>query len=61
MNRDWHQQHKLPRSATEQQRLQWHLEHCRNCSCRPFPKGLLAKLTEEQRRQLENETRARSA
>jgi hypothetical protein len=29
--------------------------------CRPFPKGLLAKLTEEQNRQLEDETLRRSA
>jgi hypothetical protein len=56
MNREWHLQHKMPASATEQQRVQWHLEHTRNCSCRPFPMGLLANLTDEQRRQIEDRT-----
>jgi hypothetical protein len=61
MNREWHKQHRMPTTATEQQRLQWHLEHTRNCSCRPFPESLLAKLTDEEKRQMGNEANHRSA
>ena len=57
MNREWHQQHKMPNSATEQQRLEWHLDHTRNCSCRPFPKRLLANLTAEQEQKLKETLR----
>jgi hypothetical protein len=44
MNREWHKQHKMPERATENERIEWHLEHARNCTCRPVPKGLLAKM-----------------
>jgi hypothetical protein len=52
MNREWHKQHKMPGAATEKQRIAWHLAHARNCSCRPFPKGLLAKLNVDQRSEI---------
>jgi hypothetical protein len=51
MNKDWHKQHRMPRDASPRERVQWHLEHAKNCSCRPFPKGLLSKLSEQERRQ----------
>jgi hypothetical protein len=43
MNREWHKEHKMPAGATEKERIEWHLEHTRNCTCRPFPKKLLVK------------------
>jgi hypothetical protein len=49
MNREWHKQHKMPSAASAQQRVEWHLEHNRNCACRPFPPGLLSRLSEDQR------------
>ena len=49
MNREWHKQHKMPRTVTAKERVEWHFEHTRNCSCRPFPKGLLPKLSKEQK------------
>jgi len=52
MNKDWHKQHRMPRDASPRERVQWHLEHAKNYSCRPFPKGLLSKLSEQERRQL---------
>jgi hypothetical protein len=30
--------------ATEKDRTAWHLEHAKNCACRPAPKELLSKL-----------------
>jgi len=49
MNREWHKEHKMPRTVTAKERVKWHLEHVRNCSCRPFPQGLLPRLSEKQR------------
>jgi hypothetical protein len=52
MNREWHQQHKMPSPATEAERVKWHLEHAQACACRPFPSGLMNKLSEAERRQV---------
>jgi hypothetical protein len=44
INKEWHLAHKMPKNPTFEQRLEWHREHNKNCSCRPwFP----AKLKEE--------------
>lgn len=44
MNKLWHSQHVLPRSASLQERLVWHQEHQQVCGCRPIPIRLLAAL-----------------
>jgi hypothetical protein len=46
MNREWHEEHKMPERATEQQRIAWQIEHRDQCGCRPIPKQLLAKMEE---------------
>ncbi len=61
MNREWHKQHAMPSGATEKQRIKWHLEHTRNCACRPFPRGLLAKLSEAEKRQIAEASGRRQA
>jgi hypothetical protein len=43
VNREWHEQHRMPKNATLQQRMDWHLAHSASCSCRPMP----AKLREQ--------------
>jgi hypothetical protein len=52
VNRAWHREHKMPEGAKAKERIGWHLEHTRNCACRPFPKGLMAQLSDEQRQQV---------
>jgi hypothetical protein len=52
MNKDWHNQNRMPRNASPKERIQWHIEHVKNCSCRPFPKELRSKLSEEEQRLL---------
>ena len=42
INRGWHLAHPMPPRATREQRIEWHLEHSQNCSCRPVPAGLAA-------------------
>lgn len=40
LNREWHEQHRMPANATLQQRIDWHLAHAAHCSCRPIPEKL---------------------
>lgn len=44
MNADWHRAHPMPPRATEQQRVEWHLEHTELCACREVPPGLREKV-----------------
>lgn len=43
INKEWHEKHKMPKNPTKEERLKWHLEHTKNCSCRPMPKNLMSK------------------
>lgn len=44
LNREWHLQHKLPRNATLQERLDWHALHAANCHCRDMPVSIRREL-----------------
>lgn len=41
MNKAWREKHKMPKNATFEQRVKWHLAHQKNCSCREIPDKLL--------------------
>jgi hypothetical protein len=43
-NKEWHLAHRMPKKATLQQRIDWHVEHQKNCSCRPIPQKILDKI-----------------
>jgi hypothetical protein len=40
INEAWHRGHVMPKNATLEERIEWHLEHARHCACRPIPDGL---------------------
>jgi len=40
MNKAWHDKHPMPENASTKQRIAWHLEHAKNCGCRPIPEKL---------------------
>jgi hypothetical protein len=44
MNKEWHAGHTMPEKATEQQRIEWHMDHAKACGCRPVPEGLKEKV-----------------
>ena len=44
MNKAWHVKNAMPKNATNDQRIKWHLEHQKNCLCRPIPKKLAAEM-----------------
>jgi hypothetical protein len=40
VNEAWHLEHPMPPRAGTRQRAEWHLEHSRECGCRPIPPRL---------------------
>ncbi|HEY3449193.1 MAG TPA: hypothetical protein VGK67_22745 [Myxococcales bacterium] len=42
INADWHRKNRMPKNPTTEQRVAWHLEHAKACSCRPIPEKLAA-------------------
>lgn len=44
LNKEWHKAHPMPNKPTNEQRLDWHAEHAKNCSCRKMPKKLAEEL-----------------
>jgi hypothetical protein len=44
INAKWHKQNRMPKNPTVEQRIKWHIEHQKNCSCRPIPEKLLEEM-----------------
>jgi hypothetical protein len=37
INKEWHVKNPMPKNPTLEQRINWHIEHSKNCSCREMP------------------------
>lgn len=44
LNIEWHSVHRMPVNAILQQRIVWHIEHQKNCNCRPIPEKILLEI-----------------
>ena len=44
INKEWHLANPMPKNATIEQRIKWHAEHLKHCSCRT---GLPDRIKEE--------------
>ncbi len=45
INKEWHEQNKMPKNADFEQRMKWHLNHLKNCSCSTnIPKKLAEEM-----------------
>ncbi|MBB5396863.1 hypothetical protein [Mucilaginibacter sp. AK015] len=44
INKAWHKMNVMPKNATIDQRICWHLAHQQNCGCRPIPAKLKAEI-----------------
>ena len=44
INKEWHLAHPMPKNPTFEQRAEWHLEHQRNCACRPIDRKLAEEM-----------------
>lgn len=44
LNKEWHLAHRMPKSPTMKQRIEWHIEHAKHCQCREIPAKLKAEM-----------------
>ena len=44
LNRQWHGQHQLGNRTSLDERVRWHFEHVKVCSCRPIPARVLEEI-----------------
>jgi hypothetical protein len=42
INRAWHESHRMPSNAGDDERIAWHLDHARHCGCRRIEGGVAA-------------------
>lgn len=47
INKDWHLQNRMAKNAAFEERVKWHQEHIKNCTCAPMPKKLLEEMKEK--------------
>lgn len=40
INKEWHLKNRMPKNATLEQRIKWHIEHEKNCKCRKMPEKI---------------------
>ena len=40
INKEWHLQNKMPKNAKLDERVKWHFEHSKVCTCREMPKAI---------------------
>jgi hypothetical protein len=48
LNKEWHLHHRMPKNATLEQRITWHLEHKKNCGCRDITEKLKVEMKKKQ-------------
>lgn len=44
INKAWHEKNKMPKNATLEQRIEWHIDHHQHCQCRDIPEKLKAEI-----------------
>ena len=44
INVEWHERNKMPKNPTLDERVKWHLDHSKNCSCRPLAGKILEEI-----------------
>jgi len=56
INKEWHLKHPMPKNATLDQHIKWHMQHAKGCQCRKMPdsiqKEILARRTDGRRRKI---------
>jgi hypothetical protein len=44
INKEWHLKHTMPKNPSLDERVEWHIEHARACSCREIPRSILKEI-----------------
>lgn len=52
INKTWHENNKMPRNASVEERIRWHLAHQKHCACRPIPARLMTEIRKRVKRPL---------
>lgn len=47
INAEWHKKNKMPVNPSIEQRINWHKEHAKNCSCREMPENIKEMIKNE--------------
>ena len=47
INKAWHLKNKMPKNPSFEKRAEWHIEHSKNCACRPMSDKLLKEMKEK--------------
>jgi hypothetical protein len=50
INATWHAKHPMPKPATLDQRVKWHVAHAKACGCRPIARTVVDELKRRKRR-----------
>ena len=56
LNKEWHITHKMPKNASCEEWITWHLAHAKHCGCRPIPGSLIPEI---KKRELLESSKAR--
>jgi hypothetical protein len=40
LNKEWHLKNKMPKNPSFDERIKWHIDHSKNCSCREMPESI---------------------
>lgn len=46
INKKWHLKNQMVKNPKFEDRIKWHIEHIKNCTCRPMPKKLIEEMKE---------------
>jgi hypothetical protein len=46
INKDWHLANRMPKNPNHGQRMLWHIDHAKNCTCRLPSEKLKAQMKE---------------
>lgn len=50
INKTWHLANRMPKNTTLNQKIQWHIDHMRECGCREIPSKIKEKMNERKPR-----------
>ena len=51
INKEWHLSHKMPKNPTTEQRVEWHIQHAKHCTCREMPEALANLIAQHKKKQ----------
>jgi hypothetical protein len=46
VNKEWHEKNKMPKNPSHEQKMNWHIDHSKNCSCYPISEKLQKEMDE---------------